>query len=146
MSKTPETEAPPSPPSPPSPPPSSSPQTQILPPPIPRSPPLPQEKKDQEQQNSKEKESENEKCVQEDAENDGKEKKLEGNANADDEFSDVIQGFVEIMEDELVPEKDIMTIETLTATALESSKYSDVISDLIITHLNSVNIYYYYYY
>ena len=60
-------------------------------------------------------------------------------ADADEEYSDIIQGFFELMENELVPEKDVMTIDTLTTTALEISKYSDVVSDLIITHLNSVN-------
>ena len=56
----------------------------------------------------------------------------------DDEACDVIQGFAELMEDDLVPEKDVTTIETLTSIALESSKYADVISDLVITHLKNV--------
>ena len=62
----------------------------------------------------------------------------------DDEACDVIQGFAELMEDDLVPEKDVTTIETLTSIALESSKYADVISDLVITRLKSVPFLFYF--
>lgn len=62
----------------------------------------------------------------------------------DDEACDVIQGFAELMEDDLVPEKDVTAIETLTSIALESSKYADVISDLVITRLKSVPFLFYF--